>query len=128
MAKQYQINDCFEKVNRHNVAYLGLFFAASLCFLILLTSHAINLSIDSLIAYANGLFILIYLAAGIAGVKLLKGKGKCLAIIASLTCCVLFLALGWKMVFAVLLMLVLVLYYAVIYPWNNRMQRNRDYL
>ena len=128
MAKQYQIHDSFENINRHNVAYVGLFFAATLCFLILLASEVIHLSIDSLIAYANGLFILIYLAAGIAGIKLLKGKGKWFAIIASLTCCILFLSLGWKMTFAVLLMLVLIVYYAVIYPWNNRMKRNRDYL
>ena len=81
-----------------------------------------------MIAYANGLFILIYLAAGIAGVKLLKGKGKFLAAMASLTCLVLFLALGKEMIFGLLLVIFLTVYYAVIYPWNNRMQRNRDYL
>ncbi|TEW43755.1 L-methionine/branched-chain amino acid transporter [Psychromonas algicola] len=128
MAKQQKIHQHFNKLNQHKVAYWGLCFATLLCFCVLLISHAIQLSIDSLIAYANGLFILIYLAAGIAGVKLLKGKGKWLAVMASATCFVLFLALGMEMLFGLLLVILLSVYYAVIYPWNNRMQRNRDYL
>ena len=128
MANQYQIHDHFSKLNQHKVAYWGLCFATLLCFVVLLISHFIHLPIDSLIAYANGLFILIYLAAGIAGVKLLKGKGKWIAAMASLTCFVLFLALGMEMLFGLLLVTFLTVYYAVIYPWNNRMQRNRDYL
>lgn len=128
MAKQQQIHQHFSKLNKHKVAYWGLSFATLLCLTVLLISHAVQLSIDSLIAYANGLFILIYLAAGIAGIKLLKGKGKWLAVMASVTCFVLFLALGMEMLFGLLLVILLSVYYAVIYPWNNRMQRNRDYL
>ena len=128
MAEQQQIHHHFNKLNQHKVAYWGLGFATLLCFIVLLVSHAIHLPIDNLIAYANGLFILIYLAAGIAGMKLLKGEGRWIAAIASLTCFILFLALGSEMLFALFLVVFLFVYYAVIYPWNNRMQRNRDYL
>jgi len=124
MAKQQQIHFQFSRLNKHNVAFLGLCFAVLLCLSMLVISHLINVQIESLIAYANGLFILIYLAAGIAGVKLLKGRGKWGAVIASLTCMVLFIALGKEMLFAVILTLLLAGYYAVIYQSNNRIKIN----
>jgi len=88
----------------------------------LLISYFIHLPIDHLIAYANGLFILIYLAAGIAGIQLLPGKGRWIAVIASITCLLLFLSLGKEMLFALLLITILGGYYAVIYPSNNRIK------
>jgi len=122
MAKQQQIHSAFSRLNKHGVAFLGLSFAILLCFSMLVISQYLNLQIDNLIAYANGLFILIYLAAGIAGVKLLKGKGKWIAGLASLTCATLFIALGKEMIFAVLLTLILSGYYAVIYKSHNRIK------
>jgi amino acid efflux transporter len=122
MAHQRQIYAKFALINRHNVAYLGLLFAVILCFLVLTVSAYIKLPIENLIAYANGLFILIYLAAGVAGVKLLPGKAKWMAVIASLTCFILFIALGREMIFGLVLTLVLVGYYAAIYRLNNRIR------
>ena len=111
MAKQQQIHKKFTQMNKHRVAYWGLSFAVLLCFLVLLISFFIHLPLDSLIAYANGLFILIYLAAAISGVKLLENKGKWVAGMASLICFVLFLALGKGMIFALILLLILGGYY-----------------
>jgi len=111
MAKQQQIHKKFTQMNKHRVAYWGLSFAVLLCFLVLLISFFIHLPLDSLIAYANGLFILIYLAAAISGVKLLENKGKWVAGMASLICFVLFLALGKGMIFALVLLLILGGYY-----------------
>lgn len=122
MAKQQQIHSVFSRVNKHNVAFLGLSFAVVLCLSMLIISHLLNLQIDNLIAYANGLFILIYLAAGIAGAKLLTGKGKWIAVLASIICAVLFIALGKEMIFAVALTLILTAYYAVIYQSDNRIK------
>lgn len=122
MAKQQQIYVNFARLNKNNVAYLGLFFAVMLCFSVLLISYIIKLPIENLIAYANGLFILIYFAAGIAGVNLLQGRDKWMAIIASLTCFILFIALGKEMLFGLILTLVLAGYYAVIYQSNNRIK------
>jgi len=122
MAKQQQIYVKFSLANQHNVAYLGLLFAVILCFVVLVISSIIKLPIENLIAYANGLFILIYLAAGIAGVKLLPGKAKWMAIIASFTCFILFIALGKEMIFGLVLTLVLAGYYAAIYRLNNRIK------
>jgi amino acid efflux transporter len=122
MAKQQQIYSKFALINQHNVAYLGLLFAVILCFVVLIISTTIELPIENLIAYANGLFILIYLAAGIAGVKLLPGKSKWMAIIASFTCFILFIALGKEMVFGLILTLVLAGYYAAVHHLNSRIK------
>jgi len=122
MAKQQQISVHFTQTNQHNVAYNGLSLATLLCFVMLSISYLTALAIDNLIAYANGLFILIYLAASVAGVKLLVGKGKWLALVASLTCFILFLALGKEMLFGLCLVLILAGYYAIIYN-NNRIKQ-----
>ena len=120
MAKQKQIHSNCNRVNKHNVAYWGLGFSVTLCCIVLLVSQSIHVPLENLIAYANGLFILIYLAAGIAGVVLLKGRGKWMAVIASVTCFVLFIALGKEMIFALILVSALAIYYAAIYKSNNR--------
>lgn len=122
MAKQDQIHSNCSRVNKHNVAYWGLSFSVSLCCIVLLASQSLDVSLETLIAYANGLFILIYLAAGIAGVVLLKGRGKWMAVIASITCLVLFIALGKEMIFALILVSILAIYYAAIYRTNNRIK------
>jgi len=122
MATQQQISAYFTRTNQYKVAYYGLSLATVLCFVMLSISYLTALAIDNLIAYANGLFILIYLAASIAGVKLLTGKGQWLAVMASITCFILFLALGKEMLFALCLVLVLAGYYATIYD-NNRIKQ-----
>lgn len=115
MAKQQQIHNNFMQSNQYHVAYWGLAFAILLSVIVLVVSNVIELPIENLIAYANGLFILVYLAAGIAGIKLLQGKGKWIAAVASVTCCVLFVALGEQMIFALVLVLILGGYYGVIF-------------
>ncbi|MDN2664556.1 L-methionine/branched-chain amino acid transporter [Psychromonas sp. 14N.309.X.WAT.B.A12] len=120
MAIQQQIHSSFQRINSHKVAYWGLSFAVALCLSMLLVADSMQLAVDNLIAYANGLFILIYLAAGIAGVKLLTGKARYLAMIASVTCLILFIALGKEMLFALCLVAALSVYYTVIYSSDNR--------
>ncbi|MCP5078893.1 MAG: amino acid permease, partial [Psychromonas sp.] len=111
MAKQQQLNIIFESTNRYAVPYWGLSVGIFITAFMLLAYHYSGLDLEGLIAYANGLFILIYLAASIAGVKLLVGRGKRLATIASVTCLVLFLSLALHALFATGLLLLLVLYY-----------------
>ena len=115
MAQQKQIHPHFGYFNKYNVAYFGLGLAILLSVIVLLISDFIVLPIESLISYANGLFILVYLAAGIAGIKLLNGKGKWIATVASITCCMLFIALGKQMIFALVLVFILGVYYSVIF-------------
>jgi len=111
MAKQQQIGRFFSQTNRFSVPYWGLLSAIAVTSLMLLAYHFSGLDLEGLIAYANGLFILIYLAASLAGMKLLTGSNKKLAIIASITCFVLFISLALHAVFAVVLLILLTFYY-----------------
>lgn len=120
MAEQYQVPKLFARLNRFGVAYWGLSFAIVLCLAVLLISEHLHIEIDRLIAFANGLFIAIYFAAGIAGVRLLADNKKWVAKIASITCLLLFFALGKEMLFALFLVVVIGGYYAVSHYWYNR--------
>jgi len=111
MAKQQQINTIFEKTNRYGVPYWGLSAGIIITAFMLLAYRFSGLDLEGLIAYANGLFILIYLAASMAGIKLLIGKDKKLAIIASITCLLLFVSLATHAFFAIALLLLLTFYY-----------------
>jgi len=113
MAEQKQAPAFFARRNRFAVPYWGLTCATLITVVMLLNYRYSGLDLEGLIAYANGLFILIYLAASIAGIKLLANHQKRLAIFASLTCLCLFISLASHGVFALLLLLVLGLYYVL---------------
>lgn len=64
------------------ISSLGIFF--------------LNIDLDALIVYANGIFILIYLLCMAAGCKLLTGRYKWLSTVGVLLCMALLLMVGWK--------------------------------
>lgn len=111
MAKQQQLVPLFSRENAYAVPYYGLLSAIILTGAMLLAYHYSGLDLEGLIAYANGLFILIYLAASLAGTKLLTGINRNLALLASATCLVLFISLATHALFAIGLLLLLSLYY-----------------
>jgi amino acid efflux transporter len=111
MAKQQQIHPVFAQTNRFAVPYWGLLAAISITTIMLFNYRFSGLDLEELIAYANGLFILIYLAACVSGVKLLSGRAKKVAIFASSTCLMLFISLGSHVSFAILLLCLLTIYY-----------------
>lgn len=111
MAKQQQLLSVFSMQNAYAVPYWGLLSAVSMTGVMLLVYHYSGLDLDGLIAYANGLFILIYLAASLAGTKLLTGVNRRLALLASCTCLLLFVSLATHAFFAMGLLSLLSLYY-----------------
>jgi len=111
MAEQQQIHSHFAKTNRFAVPYWGLSCATLITIVMLLNYRYSGLDLEGLIAYANGLFILIYLAACVAGIKLLVDYQKRLAIFASVTCLVLFISLAEHALFALALFLLFCIYY-----------------
>ncbi len=59
--------------------------------------HALEINLDALIIYANGIFIMIYLLAGTpAGCKLLQCRYRLLAAVGGLLCVLLLAMVGWK--------------------------------
>jgi Amino acid transporters len=82
-------------------AVLGCCVLSSLCI------YALQINLDALIVYANGIFIMIYLLCMLAGCRLLKGRYKALAVVGGVLCLLLLAMVGWKSLYAVLMLAVL---------------------
>lgn len=85
-------------------AVLGCCVLSSLCI------YWLNINLDALIIYANGIFIMIYLLCMLAGCRLLKGRYKVLAVTGSVLCLLLLSMVGWKSLYAIIMLAVLWLF------------------
>jgi amino acid efflux transporter len=74
------------------------------CVLSTLGIYWLNINLDALIVYANGIFILIYLLCMLAGARLLKGRYKTLAVIGGVLCLLLLAMVGWKSLYAIIML------------------------
>ncbi|MGC9422027.1 MULTISPECIES: L-methionine/branched-chain amino acid transporter [Vibrio] len=72
-----------------------------------------GIDLEFFLKLANGIFILVYLLAMFAACKLLSGFAKLLATIALFLCSAVFLCLGWSMLYALGIFLLLV------FPWKK---------
>ncbi|WP_174868674.1 L-methionine/branched-chain amino acid transporter [Pectobacterium polaris] len=80
------------------------------CLVCSLLIYWLRLPLDMLIVYANGIFVLIYLLCMLAGWRLLKGRAKVMAAIGGLLCCALLLMIGWKSLYALIMLAALWLF------------------
>lgn len=94
-------------LSKHHTPVNALTSVVLLSLLFLLVIHFFTISLNSLLEYANGVFILIYLLAMIAAIKLLKGKLRILAIICTLICIGLLAVIGYKSLYAIAIFAVL---------------------
>ena len=62
-----------------------------------------------LITLANAHFVLVYLAAMVSAVRLLKGTGRAIAVLGTLACCAGYLSLGWASLYGAIVLLLLFL-------------------
>ncbi|HFZ8994526.1 TPA: L-methionine/branched-chain amino acid transporter [Citrobacter freundii] len=74
------------------------------CMISTLASYWLNINLDALIVYANGIFIMIYLLCMLAGCRLLKGRYRALAVIGTLLCLLLLMMVGWKSLYALVML------------------------
>ncbi len=63
-----------------------------------------RINLDALIIYANGIFIMIYLLCMLAGCKLLQGRYRLLAVVGGLLCVLLLAMVGWKSLYALIML------------------------
>ncbi|MBW7983137.1 L-methionine/branched-chain amino acid transporter [Enterobacillus tribolii] len=70
------------------------------CLLCTVAIYLLDLPLDVLIVYANGIFILIYLLCMLAGCRLLQGRSRLMAIVGCVLCLGLLLMVGWKSLYA----------------------------
>ncbi|HLV17580.1 MAG TPA: L-methionine/branched-chain amino acid transporter [Pseudomonas sp.] len=86
--------------NRHGVPGVALWLVVAVCALCTGLALLLQLSVDDLIRYANGNFIIVYLLSMAAGVLLLRGLWRGVAALATLLCLVVLLALGTDALYA----------------------------
>lgn len=77
------------------------------CLIASLAVEYLALSLDALIVYANGIFVFIYLLCMLSGCRLLKGRSRVMAFIGSGLCLLLLIMIGWKILYAVAMFVVL---------------------
>lgn len=70
------------------------------CLLFTLLIYALDLPLDTLLVYANGIFVLIYLLCMLAGCRILLGRSRWMAAIGTLLCLLLLVIIGWKSLYA----------------------------
>lgn len=74
------------------------------CVISTLCIYWLDINLDALIVYANGIFIMIYLLCMLAGCRLLQGRYRVLAAIGSLLCLLLLAMVGWKSLYALVVL------------------------
>lgn len=86
--------------NRHGVPARALLLVVLICALCAALAAVLQLSVDDLIRYANGNFILVYLLSMAAGWVLLRGLWRWLAGLSALLCALVLIALGNEALYA----------------------------
>ncbi|MGL5006113.1 MAG: L-methionine/branched-chain amino acid transporter [Plesiomonas sp.] len=104
--RQYTPHHRIAQLSVHQVPSHALLWVVGICALCTVIIYGVNLSLSSLIIYANAIFVLIYLLAMLSGVVLLRGMARIMSLIGALLCSIfLFWIIGIQSSYALLLLL-----------------------
>lgn len=106
----YKPDSALAKLSARQLPLNALNAVILCCVACTLVIYAFNINLDTLIIYANGIFIMIYLLCMLAGCRLLKGRYKALAVLGSVLCLLLLIIPGWKSLYAVVMLAALWLF------------------
>lgn len=101
---QYKPDSRLSRLSKRQLPLNALNAVLGCCVLSTLGIYWLNINLDALIVYANGIFIMIYLLCMLAGCRLLKGRFKVLAVIGGVLCLLLLVMIGWKSLYAVVML------------------------
>ncbi|MEH6533342.1 MAG: L-methionine/branched-chain amino acid transporter [Photobacterium frigidiphilum] len=91
-------------LNQHNVPSRALAAILIVMGLVIVLAYVANRELEDLIAWVNGVFVVIYFASMMAAAKLLPKRYQSLIFLGCLFCALLAYGLGLKMVYALLLL------------------------
>ncbi len=91
-------------LNQHNVPSRALAAILIVMSLVIVLAYVANRELEDLIAWVNGVFVVIYFASMMAAAKLLPKRYQPLIFLGCLFCALLAYGLGLKMVYALLLL------------------------
>ncbi|MCE9680123.1 L-methionine/branched-chain amino acid transporter [Shewanella sp. AS1] len=111
----------FDRLNQHQVPVRALSMVLSLMGCVIVLTYLSGQELEHLIAWSNGVFVIIYLMSMLAAAKLL-GRGYWPQVLCGVLFCVMMLfALGWSMLYA----LGLVILVAPLLKWQRRYQSRK---
>lgn len=101
---QYKPEVRLARLSKRQLPLNALNAVLGCCVLSTLGIYWLNINLDALIVYANGIFIIIYLLCMLAGCRLLTGRYKTLAVIGGVLCLLLLAMVGWKSLYAIVML------------------------
>lgn len=101
---QYKPDSHLSRLSKRQLPLNALNAVLGCCVLSTLCIYGLNINLDALIVYANGIFIMIYLLCMLAGCRLLKGRFKVLAVVGGMLCLLLLAMIGWKSLYAIVML------------------------
>ena len=96
----YKPDSPLSRLSKRQLPVNALNSVLGCCVVSSLAIYLLDINLDALIVYANGIFIMIYLLCMLAGCRLLKGRFKALAAVGCVLCLMLLAMVGWKSVYA----------------------------
>ena len=90
----------FSKRNRHGVSERALVTLLLVVAVILAVTHQTQHKLEDLVSWVNGIFVMIYFAAMLSAYRLLPARYHWLTTLGCLFCLMLVWGLGWKMAYA----------------------------
>ncbi|SFC97791.1 L-methionine/branched-chain amino acid transporter [Pseudoalteromonas denitrificans] len=112
----------FSTVNQYNVPVRALMAILSIMAFVLIVTFLTGQNIEDLIAWCNGVFVVIYFASMLAAFRLLSTKNRPLILLSCVFCLMLIWGLGWQMMYAVLLIFIT----APLLFWQHSHQTNKQ--
>ncbi|NOI76041.1 L-methionine/branched-chain amino acid transporter [Vibrio coralliilyticus] len=113
-AREYKPQSALARVSIRGVPANATLAVGVVLVLSCLVGEISGLDLEFFLKLANGIFVLVYLLAMLSAYKLLTGISKWLAGVSLLICTGVFICLGWSMLYAVAVFVLLSL------PWGKR--------
>ncbi|KJY72321.1 transporter [Vibrio coralliilyticus] len=113
-AREYKPKSALARVSIRGVPANATLAVGVVLVLSCLVGEISGLDLEFFLKLANGIFVLVYLLAMLSAYKLLTGISKWLAGVSLLICTGVFICLGWSMLYAVAVFVLLSL------PWGKR--------
>ncbi|HHA1693138.1 TPA: L-methionine/branched-chain amino acid transporter [Enterobacter hormaechei subsp. xiangfangensis] len=100
----YKPDSPLSRLSKRQLPVNALNTVLGCCVVSSLAIYLLDINLDALIVYANGIFIMIYLLCMLAGCRLLKGRFKALAAVGCVLCLMLLAMVRWKSVYAIVML------------------------
>ncbi|MEZ8825993.1 L-methionine/branched-chain amino acid transporter [Vibrio amylolyticus] len=117
-AREYRPQGAIAKVSSRGVPANATLLVGLILLISSIGGEISGLDLEFFLKLANSIFVLVYLLAMLAAFKLLSGYKKQLALVSLILCTLVFVCLGWSMLYAVSIFTLLSL------PWQRWFKRS----